>query len=170
MPALLALGFIVPWHAGAAVPRSSDPSPHAIDIPAWFRETFLDFPDDVREAAKAGKRVMVYFGRDGCPYCRELMRTNFSDKRIADKTRRHFLPIAINIWGDREVRGMDGKRYTEKTFAALLKVQFTPTLVFFDEKGRVALRLNGYYPPHKSQRRGVGPRTESGLHADHRVF
>ena len=38
---------------------------------------------------------------------------------------------------------------SEKAFAALLKVQFTPTLLFFDEKGAVALRLNGYYPPHQ---------------------
>lgn len=28
-------------------------------------------------------------------------------------------------------------------------MQFTPTLLFLDEKGNVALRLNGYYPPHK---------------------
>jgi hypothetical protein len=28
-------------------------------------------------------------------------------------------------------------------------VQFTPTLVFFDEKGGVALRVNGYYPPDR---------------------
>ena len=29
----------------------------------------------------------------------------------------------------------------------MLKVQFTPTLVFLDEKGAVARRINGYYPP-----------------------
>jgi len=126
-----------------------NPSPHAIDIPPWFKETFLDFREDVREAAAAGKRLMVYFGQDGCPYCRELMRVNFSQKELADKTRRHFNAVAINIWGDREVTWMDGKVMTEKAFAAFLKVQFTPTLLFFDEKGRVALRVNGYYPPHQ---------------------
>ena len=126
-----------------------NPSPHAIDIPPWFKETFLDFCEDVREAAAAGKRLMVYFGQDGCPYCRELMRVNFSQKDLADKTRRHFNAVAINIWGDREVTWMDGKVMTEKAFAGFLKVQFTPTLMFFDEKGRVALRVNGYYPPHR---------------------
>jgi len=123
--------------------------PHAIDIPPWFRETFLDFREDVREAAQDGKRLLVYFGQDGCPYCRELMRVNFSQKELADKTRRHFNAVAINIWGDREVTWMDGKVMTEKAFAGFLKVQFTPTLLFFDEKGRVALRVNGYYPPHR---------------------
>jgi len=123
--------------------------PQAIEPPSWFRETFLDFREDVRDAAKEGRRLLVYFGQDGCPYCRELLHVNFGDKTIADKTRRHFHAIAINIWGDREVTWTDGKTMNEKAFAAFLKVQFTPTLLFFDEKGGVALRINGYYPPHR---------------------
>jgi thioredoxin-related protein len=135
--------------AVSAAVETLNPSPHAIDIPPWFRETFLDFREDVREAAKEGRRLMVYFGQDGCPYCRELMRVNFSQKDIADKTRRHFHAVAINIWGDRETTWIDGKTLSEKALAARLKVQFTPTLLFFDEKGGVALRINGYYPPHR---------------------
>lgn len=131
----------------AATP--SDPSPHAIDFPPWFRETFLDFREDVREAANEGKRLIVYFGQDGCPYCRELMRVNFSQRDIVEKTRRHFHATAINLWGDREVTWLDGATLTEKALAGRLKIQFTPTLLFFDEKGAVVLRLNGYYPPHQ---------------------
>ena len=142
--ALLAYSTTYARAAGA-----SDPSPHAIDIPAWFKTSFLDLREDVSDAARDGRRLMVYFGQDGCPYCRELMRVNFSQKDLVEKTRRHFDAVAVNIWGDREVTWIDGRRYSEKTFAALLKVQFTPTLLFFDEKGRVALRVNGYYPPHK---------------------
>jgi thioredoxin-related protein len=126
-----------------------NPGPNAIEIPAWFQESFLDFRDDVRDAARQGKRLMVYFGQDGCPYCRELMRVNFSQKDIVDKTRARFVAVAINLWGDREVTWTDGKALTEKTLAARLGVQFTPTLLFLDEKGRVVLRVNGYYPPHE---------------------
>ncbi len=32
--------------------RAQDASPHAIDIPPWFVETFLDFREDVRDAAQ----------------------------------------------------------------------------------------------------------------------
>lgn len=128
-----------------------NPSPNAIEYPAWFKETFLDIREDVREATAEGKRLMLYFGQDGCPYCRELVRVNFSQKNIVDATRRNFNAVAINIWGDREVRWTDGSIRREKAFAAFLKVQFTPTLLFFDEKGAVVLRLNGYYPPHKFQ-------------------
>jgi thioredoxin-related protein len=133
----------------AVAAEALNPSPHAIDIPAWFQETFLDFREDVREAAKKGKRLMVYFGQDGCPYCRELMRVNFSQKDIVDKTRKNFNAIAINLWGDREVTWTDGQAMAEKALAARLGVQFTPTLLFLDEKGAIVLRLNGYYPPHK---------------------
>jgi len=147
---LLALG-VMPAIGAAAQPgpASFEPSPHAIDIPLWFEQTFLDFREDVRDATAKGKRVMVYFGQDGCPYCRRLMEVNFTQKDLIDKTRRHFVALAINIWGDREVTWTDGRVQTEKKLAAMLKVQFTPTLLFFNENGSVVLRINGYYPPHK---------------------
>ncbi len=117
--------------------------------PEWFKTSFLDLREDVAEARAAGKRVLLYFYQDGCPYCAKLLRDNLGDRRIADKTRTHFDVIAINMWGDREVTDMDGKVMTEKQFAAANRVMFTPTLVFLDESGRQALRINGYYPPDK---------------------
>jgi len=149
-----ALNMILALLLYAFVPAASaaqpfNPSPHAIDIPAWFKPSFLDIRDDIAEATKNRKRLMIYFGQDGCPYCRELMRVNFTQKDIVDKTRKHFDAVAINIWGDLEVTGHDRRRYSEKTYATMLKIQFTPTLLFFDEQGKVVLRLNGYYPPHK---------------------
>jgi len=122
---------------------------HAHDIPSWFAETFLDFRDDLRDATKQGRRLMLYFGQDGCPYCRALMQTNFSQKAIADKTRRHFVAIALDLWGDREVTWIDGAKMSEKELARRMKVQFTPTVLFLDEKGEAVARLNGYYPPHR---------------------
>jgi thioredoxin-related protein len=121
----------------------------AIEIPAWFTESLLEFPEEVKEAARDGKRLMLYFGQDGCPYCKELMQTNFTQRAIVAKTRRHFVAIALNIWGDREVQWIDGRRMGEKELARSLKVQYTPTLLFLDENGAVVARLNGYYPPHR---------------------
>ena len=148
MRALAAALCLAASGPGVAASAAPEPGANAIDIPPWFKESFLDVREDVREAAAEGKRLLVYFGQDGCPYCRELMRVNFARKDIVEATRRHFDAVAINIWGDREVTWTDGRVRSEKDFAALMKVQFTPTLLFFDEKGAVALRLNGYYPPH----------------------
>jgi thioredoxin-related protein len=121
----------------------------AQEPPAWFSESLLDLREDVAEAAAQGKRVMLYFGQDGCPYCKRLMEVNFRQAAIAAKAQRHLVALALNIWGDREVTWTDGAATTEKRLAAQLKVQFTPTLVFLDERGGVALRLNGYHPPHQ---------------------
>jgi thioredoxin-related protein len=121
----------------------------AQEPPPWFSESLLDLREDVKEAAAHGKRVMLYFGQDGCPYCKRLMEVNFRQAAIAAKAQRHLVALALNIWGDREVTWTDGKVTSEKRLASQLKVQFTPTLLFLDEGGGVALRLNGYLPPHQ---------------------
>ncbi len=115
--------------------------------PAWFKESFLEFEEDVAEAAAEGRRVMLYFYQDGCPYCARLVEENFADPATRDYIVENFDGITLNMWGDREVVSISGQDFTEKTFATALKVQYTPTLVFLDETGKVALRLNGYYPP-----------------------
>lgn len=117
------------------------------EYPSWFKESFLHLKDDIAEAKTAGKRVMIVFHQNGCPYCNALVERNLSQKNIEDAVRKQFDVVAINMWGDREVTGLDGKHYNEKTFAAANKVQFTPTILFFDEDGQVVLRLNGYLPP-----------------------
>ena len=123
----------------------------ATEYPAWFKESFLDLREDIREAQKAGKRVLVMFTQDGCPYCAALVERNLSQREIEATLRQKFDVIAINLWGDREVVGLDGKTYTEKAYGAALKVQFTPSLLFFDEAGNTILRLNGYVPPARMQ-------------------
>ncbi len=119
------------------------------EIPDWFKESFLEFEEDVAEARDNGRRVLLYFYQDGCPYCAKLVEENFHDPEIRDYVQSKFDGIALNMWGDREIVSIGGRDYTEKTFAEALKVQYTPTLLFLDEEGRVILRLNGYYPPDK---------------------
>lgn len=118
------------------------------EIPGWFMRSFLDMPEDVAEASRNGKRLLLYFGQDGCPYCAALFNTNFSQAHIVDYTRKHFDAIEINIWGDREVTDFSGRKLPEKEFAANLQVRFTPTILLIGEKGETVLRINGYYPPH----------------------
>ena len=140
-----------PWSASMAedalLPGMVNPGYH--EQPDWFKVSFLDIREDVEEAAAAGKRLMVYFYQDGCPYCEKLLETNFGLREIADKTRATVDVISLNMWGDREVTGLDGQPTTEKQFAEGLKVMFTPTLLVFNERAEVILRVNGYYAPHR---------------------
>lgn len=82
--------------------------------PAWFKESFLDLREDIQEANESKKRVLLYFYQDGCPYCAKLLQDNLGQKRLADKTRKHFDVIAINMWGDKEVTDLNGRLTTEK--------------------------------------------------------
>ncbi|MCB1757482.1 MAG: thioredoxin fold domain-containing protein [Gammaproteobacteria bacterium] len=135
--------------AQQAVPGDSLENPGYIAEPEWFKESFLDIREDIKEAAAEGKRVMLYFYQDGCPYCKKMIQDNFGQKQIADLSRQYFDTIAVNMWGDREVKDFSGLTGTEKEFAKQLKVQFTPTILLLDQSGEVALRINGYYQPNK---------------------
>jgi thioredoxin-related protein len=147
---LLGGSLVLPVFAATpAVPAGAAPGRYEVPEPAWFKVSFLDLREDVAEAAQVGKRVMIYFHQDNCPYCTKLLLDNFGQKTIADTTRRHFEVISINLWGDREVTDLAGRATTEKAFAKNLRVQFTPTVLLLDERGEVALRLNGYIPPHQ---------------------
>ena len=97
-------------------------NPGYAEKPAWFANSFLDIREDVSEAASAGKRVILYFYQDGCPYCQKLLDTNFALQETENKTRRFYEVVAINMWGDREVTGFDGEETTEKALAKSLRV------------------------------------------------
>ncbi|HKK14689.1 MAG TPA: thioredoxin fold domain-containing protein, partial [Gammaproteobacteria bacterium] len=137
------------WAAEGPAQGPDLDAPGYHEQPSWFKVSFLDIRDDVREATSAGKRVVLYFYQDGCPYCKKLLETNLSQQDIVARMRKNFDVVSINMWGDREVTDLDGKVVTEKQFAERRRVMFTPTLLFLDEQGRVVLRMNGYYPPHK---------------------
>lgn len=157
LPALLALLAAFSAHSGYAaepVPAAQMGTYYgskATEYPAWFKASFLNLQEDIDEARKNGKRVILMFTQDGCPYCSALVERNLSQREIEATMRGKFDVVAVNIWGDREVVGLDGKPYTEKTYSAALKIQFTPSLLFFDETGKTVLRLNGYVPPARMQ-------------------
>ena len=153
LSAFLFLFVAIPLYAAESQPHKHGAyyGGKATEYPSWFKESFLDLREDIHEAEKANKRVVIMFTQDNCPYCNLLVERNLSQRGIVDTLKTKFDVIAINMWGDREVTGLDGKTYTEKNFAAALKVQFTPTLMFFDEAGNTILRLNGYVPPARMQ-------------------
>ena len=134
-------------YGGSEVVRGTFSGAKPTEYPSWFKESFLEFEDDIAEAAQKGKRVMLLFHQDGCPYCNLLVERNLSQKNIVELMQKKFDVIEINIWGDRDVITVDGESFTEKQLASALKVQFTPTLLFYDEQGQGILKLNGYLPP-----------------------
>lgn len=151
---LLALAVTLPLSAAAQEHAEESlgagmENPGFEQTPEWFKVSFLDLREDLREAREEGRGLMLYFYQDGCPYCKRLLEENFGDPAIAAYTREHFDVVALNMWGDREVSDLNGTVRSEKAFAQFARVMFTPTLILIDGDGKVALRINGYFPKPK---------------------
>jgi thioredoxin-related protein len=154
LPVLFALLSAFSLHAAEPAPAAKTGAYYgakSTEYPAWFKDSFLHLREDIDEARKSGKRVILMFTQDGCPYCSALVERNLSQREIESTMREKFDVVVINIWGDKELVGLDGKSLTEKDYSAAQKIQFTPSLVFFDESGKTLLRLNGYVPPARLQ-------------------
>ncbi len=121
-----------------------------IIYPEWFKQSFLELPEDIKEAVESGKKgIIVYFGQKHCAYCQALIDKDFGQKDIEHYTRKNFDVIPINIWGSNEVTTPDGQVMTERAFALRENANFTPSLIFYDAHGKQALMLRGFYPPYK---------------------
>ena len=125
------------------------PVPDQVILPAWFKASFLDLSDDLKEA-KEGKKtgIAVYFGQKDCAYCKALMEVNLKTPDIKRYMSRKFDVIAMDIWNSREVTDTQGIVMTEREYAIREKTNFTPSFIFYDNDGEIALRLRGYYPPY----------------------
>jgi len=130
-----------------------DDAPRATDNqhPAWFSETFLNLNEDLARAKLKGKKgIILYFGQTHCAYCEALLEVNFEKEAdIVNYTRQNFDVIALDIWGNRTVTDFDGNTLEEKALAEFEQTDFTPSLIFYTEDGKEALRLRGYHPPYK---------------------
>jgi thioredoxin-related protein len=116
-------------------------------LPDWFKPSFLNFQEEVEEARKAGRHILVFMDLNDCPYCARTLDENFRQGENMEFIRKHFDVIAINIRGASEVTWIDGTTSTEQEFAARMKVVGTPALVFVNPDGRKVLQLNGYRTP-----------------------
>jgi thioredoxin-related protein len=123
----------------------------SFELPEWFKVSFLDLSEDNLEATEANKHLVVFFWQEFCAYCKNTIEKNLTQQSIRDVFDAHFDVVALNIWGDREVYGLDGEATTEKEIARSLDVQFTPTIIFFNTDGKPVLRLNGYVSPAEMQ-------------------
>ena len=135
--------------ASQSIEFDDTPLKQDLILPDWFKLSFLELSDDLQDAAKKQKKgLIVYFGQKDCAYCKAHLEKNWGDRGIVNYTQTHFDVVAIDVRGDRPVADMKGRIFnTEKAFSAKYKANFTPTLIFYNLKGREVMRLSGYHPP-----------------------
>ncbi len=126
------------------------PLEEPVEVPDWFKLSFLDIYDDIDEAMASGKDgLIVYFGQKHCPYCKAHLEINWGDPDIVKYTRERFDVIAIDVKGSRNITTVDGHVYEEKEFSVKHKTNFTPSLLFYNYQKEIVLKLQGYHPPYK---------------------
>ncbi len=121
----------------------------------WIIDSFLEFSDDLAEAAAEGKDLLVLVEQDGCPYCAELHAVNFERDEIVDYIKEHFVVIQLDLFGARGTVDFDGEEMEERDLVFKWGAQFTPTTIIFSAEKTDAesyrdaevFRLPGYLKP-----------------------
>ncbi|MEA3278714.1 MAG: thioredoxin fold domain-containing protein [Pseudomonadota bacterium] len=95
-----------------------------------------------RSRFPASQPLAVIFEQPKCHACDVLHSEPMQDPLVRERLR-DFEVAQLNVW-DREtpVLTPDGRRLTPQEWAADLKLFYTPTLVFFDDKGEEVLRID----------------------------
>ena len=119
-----------------------------VEIPSWFKESFLDFRDDALEAAEEGKHMLVFADLKGCPYCAKMLadsfKTSVQDGGNKELIQENFDSIHIDIKGSREVTFDEDLIVSEKKLAEALQIKFTPTILFMNADNKIVKRISGY--------------------------
>lgn len=120
-----------------------------LSLPSWFKLSFLDLREDLADARRENRGLIIYFGRHDCAYCKALLERNWGRQDIVAYTQRHFDVIAIDVLGHRHLTDPRGREMSEKNYAAQHKANFTPTLHIYDRLGKLALKITGYRPAYQ---------------------
>lgn len=125
-----------------------------VTYPTWFKESFLDLPQDLADAVGAGKLgLFLFVSTQGCSYCHLFLQESLGDPAIARRVQAHFDTIGLEIFDDAELTDFTGAVQPVKDFVLAEGVQFAPTLLFYAPDGaggaRLLARLPGYYEPER---------------------
>ena len=120
----------------------------SVEYPSWFKASFMNLRDDLDEARDDGKMgLMLFFGTDGCSYCKAFVGQSLNDRELQKQVRENFDVIGLDMFSDVEITDLNDQRLAAKDFALREGATVAPTIIFVGTDGRQLLRLQGYYPP-----------------------
>lgn len=132
--------------AGSALALGSQP---------FIKSSFLNLKEDLAEATRRHRGLMIIYEQEGCPYCALMHKVNFADRETVDLITRHFDVVQLDTLGSREVVDLNGLAMTEKQLAVKLRAQYVPLVGFFGPDGKEVFRLPGYYQQPEMFRTGL---------------
>ena len=122
-----------------------------IKLPTWFKESpFIELQDDLKNARSKGKKgLMLFFTTEGCSYCDRFIHLALADPKISKLVQKNFISIGMEIFNDADITSPSGESITAKKFAKNEGVQFSPSIIFYGDKGKKLLKLVGYQSPER---------------------
>ncbi len=124
--------------AAAAILGSAAPA-HAIG-PVW-----RDWNSGLREAATAGRPVLVDVYTDWCTWCKRMDQDVYTRPAVREYLAQHFVMVKLNAEYSTPAR-YDGKQYTSRTLAERFRVNGYPTTIFLRPDGNHIANVPGYVP------------------------
>ena len=123
---------------------------------------WVTFEEALKLQKERPKKIMMDVYTNWCGPCKMLDRNTFQNKDVADYVNEHYYAVKFNAEGNDKVT-YEGKTFTNKSYkpelanrrngvhelTRHLKVSAYPTIVFFDEEGKVLTPLRGYQKPQQ---------------------
>ena len=127
----------------------------AIGSQPFIKTSFLNLKNDLAEAKRAKRGLMIIYEQEGCQYCAQMHKVNFADRETVELITKNFDVVQLDTLGGREVIDFDGKAMTEKQLAGKLRAQYVPLVGFFGPDGKEIFRLPGYFQQPEMFRLGL---------------
>ena len=100
-------------------------------------------PYDLQKLVKSDKPLLVLFEQKQCQACDELYSDVFKRPATLAQLQR-FHVVRLDMWANTPLLSPTGHNTTAIEFAHQLKVQYAPSMVFFDGQGKEAFRAEAY--------------------------
>jgi thioredoxin-related protein len=92
-----------------------------------------------KSADNAHLPVMLFAMSDNCQWCHKMQATTFSDDTVIKLVNDNFYPVILRV-------------NQNEAAAEKYKLQGVPTLIFFDQGGKIIDTLSGYRQPEEITR------------------
>jgi thioredoxin-related protein len=100
-------------------------------------------PDELAQALRQGRPLIVMVSLEGCPFCRRARQSH-----LAPMQREGTTIVQVDMRSPQPVRDFEGQMTTHDALVQRWRVPIAPTLLFFGPGGReVAERMEGAYQP-----------------------
>jgi len=102
----------------------------------FFTQSFGDLPEEMQVAVDDGKLgMLLFFEAEDCGFCRRMLKQVFNQRSVQDWYTERFVNIAVDVFGDVEIKDFDGITLPSKVFADQRRIFATPVVSFIDPNG-----------------------------------